>query len=80
VEINSVLFGRKRFERHNVRAILLREVEPSTARFEVFSRDGSRFCVDRFEVRKDGLVFEQVPWPHYTLAATQLAQIKSLHD
>ena len=78
VSISSVLFGLRYFERQRVRAIILHEIESGQARFEVLSRDGSRFLVQDLGLAKEAVVLQDGPFQGEKLALEKLVQIRRI--
>jgi len=76
LKISSVLFGVRSFDRRKVRAVVLGTTRPSEARYEVRSRDGSVFRVDRFSVDDQGISFESSRLGGLRVSSAELLEVR----
>jgi hypothetical protein len=58
IKINSVLFGLKSYDPGQVIAVILREPKPVATRYELRTRDESRFLASGIRIENDAIVLQ----------------------
>jgi len=76
VRLGSVLFGNHRLDRERVLALVLRNVVPTPAAWEVRTRNGSLFLEDELEMIPEGIKVLRNSGRPCLVAATLLAEIR----
>lgn len=79
VRVYSVLFGVKTFDQAKVTVVVLRDIKPVPAPFEIGTRDESRLRAHQLLVTKDGLQLQGGLLSGMKVPAADLLEIKSAY-
>ena len=79
IKFSSVLFGIKTYDLNQVIAIVLRDLKPAPARFEIRTRDQSLLLANQLRLEKDQLAFQDAPLSGLKIPADDLLEIKFRH-
>jgi hypothetical protein len=79
IQVNSILFGLKTFDRGKVIAIVLRDckAKPSTTSYVVRTADGSTLNADRLRLEKDYLLLDNPSLAEYKVPMGNLLEIEA---
>jgi len=78
IKINSVLFGLKSYDPGQVIAVILRNPKPAATRYEVRTRDESRFLASTIRIENESIVLQDPALPGLRIASAELLEL-SVH-
>jgi hypothetical protein len=78
VDVNSILFGLKRFAMDTALAAVLRDPLPMPATFKILSRDQSIYLSNRPILAKDGLTFQDPNLAAFKIRPEDLLEIRRM--
>jgi hypothetical protein len=76
IKVSSVLFGTKTYDPGQVIAVILRPEKPTPARYELKTRDDSRFLVNNLRVQNESILLQDPAVAGLSVSSTELVELR----